>query len=79
VPKTFITFNHLAALPSGEKEPIGKRIIEVPEVLEQFANRDTHAQFIAYVPPGAVAKGEALVKNWRRQDHSMHNLSTAQT
>jgi len=62
VPKTFITFNHLAALPSGEKEPIGKRIVEVPEVLEQFANRDTHAQFIAYVPPGSVAKGEALVK-----------------
>jgi cytochrome c553 len=61
-PKTFITFNHLAALPSGEKEPIGKRIVEVPEVLEQFANRDTHAQFIAYVPPGSVAKGEALVK-----------------
>ena len=62
VPKTFITFNHLAALPSGEKEPIGKRIVEVPEVLEQFANRDTHAQFIAYVPPGSVAKGEALVR-----------------
>jgi len=62
VPKTFITFNHLAALPSGEKEPIGKRIVEVPEVLEQFANRDTHAQFIAYVPPGSVKRGEALVK-----------------
>jgi len=62
VPKTFITFNHLAALPSGEKEPIGNRIVEVPEVLEQFANRDTHAQFIAYVPPGSVKRGEALVK-----------------
>jgi cytochrome c553 len=62
VPKTFITFNHLAALPSGEKEPIGKRIVDVPEVLEQFANRDTHAQFIAYVPPGSVKRGEALVK-----------------
>jgi cytochrome c553 len=62
VPKTFIMSNHLAAVPSGEKEPIGSRIVEVPEVLEQFVHRDTHAQFIAYVPPGSVAKGEALVK-----------------
>jgi cytochrome c553 len=60
VPKTFITANHLAALPSGEKEPIGKRMIEVPEDLEQFANRDSRARFIAYVPPGTVKKGQAL-------------------
>ncbi|HEY6240170.1 MAG TPA: c-type cytochrome [Burkholderiales bacterium] len=62
VPKTFIMANHYAALPSGEKEAIGNRIIEVPEVLEQFVNRDTHARFIAYVPVGSVARGEALVK-----------------
>jgi cytochrome c553 len=61
-PKTFIMANHYAALPSGEKEAIGKRIVEVPEVLEQFMNRDTHARFIAYVPVGSVARGEALVK-----------------
>src|SRR6266850_3332541 len=62
VPKTFIMANHYAALPSGEKEAIGKRIVEMPEVLEQFVNRDTHARFIAYVPNGSVARGEALVK-----------------
>ena len=62
VPKTFIVANHYAALLSGEKEAIGRRIIEVPEVLEQFQNRDTHARFIAYVPAGSVARGEALVK-----------------
>ncbi len=62
VPKTFIMANHLADTRTGEKEPIGRRIVEVPEVLEQFMYRDTHAQFIAYVPPGSVAKGEALVK-----------------
>jgi len=62
VPKTFIIANHYAALPSGEKEAIGKRIIEVPEVLDQFVHRDTHARFIAYVPVGSVAQGEALVK-----------------
>ena len=62
VPKTFIIANHYAALPSGEKEAIGKRIVEVPEVLEQFVHRDTYARFIAYVPVGSVARGEALVK-----------------
>jgi cytochrome c553 len=63
VPKTFIMSNHLAAVKSGEKEPIGRRIIEVPEDLEQFASRDTHARFIVYVPVGSVAQGEALVKS----------------
>jgi cytochrome c553 len=62
VPKTFIRSYHYAALPSGEKEAIGKRIIEVPEDLEQFMLHDSHARFIAYVPVGSVARGEALVK-----------------
>jgi cytochrome c553 len=62
VPKTFIMSNHFADAKSGDREPLGTRIIEVPEVLEQFVHRDTHARFIAYVPVGSVAKGEALVK-----------------
>src|SRR5204862_5865087 len=43
-----------------EQEAIGSRIIEVPEELERFENRDTHAQFVAYVPAGSVKKGETL-------------------
>ena len=62
VPKTFLRSHHHAALPSGEKEAIGKRIIEVPEDLEQFMLHDSHARFIAYVSVGSVAKGEVLVK-----------------
>ena len=60
VPKTFITANHLAAVKTGETEPIGQRIIEVPEDLERFVSRDTHAVFIAYVPVGSIQKGQAL-------------------
>jgi len=60
VPKTYITANHLAAVKTGETEPIGQRIIEVPEDLERFVSRDTHAVFIAYVPVGSVQKGQAL-------------------
>jgi cytochrome c553 len=62
VPKTFITANHHAVRPSGEKEALGKRIVEVPEDLEQFVHRDPRARFIAYVPAGSVARGAALVK-----------------
>ena len=60
VPKTFITANHLAADKTGETEPIGQRIIEVPEDLERFISRDTHAVFIAYVPVGSIEKGKTL-------------------
>ena len=45
---------------AGAREPIGQLVIEVPENLEQFENRDTRSRFIAYVPPGSVARGEAL-------------------
>src|SRR5579872_7255358 len=43
-------------------EPIGQRIVEVPVDAVQFEHRDTRSQFVAYVPKGSIAKGEALVK-----------------
>lgn len=43
-----------------EMEPIGARIIETPEELENTEKRDDGSPFIAYVPVGAVKKGEAL-------------------
>jgi cytochrome c553 len=46
---------------AAAREPIGRRIIEVPVDQEDFERRDTHARFIAYVPIGAVAMGESLV------------------
>jgi cytochrome c553 len=60
VPKTFVAGWFLAAVKPGEKEAIGKRIIEVPEDLEQFESRDARSKFIAHVPVGSVAKGRAL-------------------
>jgi cytochrome c553 len=61
-PKTFVTGWHLAASPSGGKELLGQRIIEVPESLEHFISRDARAMLIAYVPTGSVAKGRALAE-----------------
>src|SRR5215472_7747016 len=61
VPKTSVAGWFLAPSKSGDTEPIGQRIIEVPEDIERFENRDTRVQFVAYVPAGSVAKGAALV------------------
>jgi cytochrome c553 len=62
VPKTFIARVFVAKLPGNETEPLGKRIVEVPVDMEQFEHRDTRAKFVVYVPPGTLARGEALVK-----------------
>jgi cytochrome c553 len=60
VPKTKVSgWMHV---PTGEgTEPIGARIIETPEDPARTELRDASAGFIAYVPPGSVKKGEALV------------------
>jgi cytochrome c553 len=60
VPKTHVRDLFLAPMDGGEKEPIGQRIIEIPENVEHFVSRDSHARFIAYVPVGSIQKGRAL-------------------
>jgi cytochrome c553 len=63
VPKTHVRDLFLAPLDGTEIEPIGQRIIEIPENVEHFVSRDSHARFVAYVPVGAVQKGRALAAN----------------
>jgi len=65
VPKSYVAGWLLAAVKTGETEPIGRRIIEVPEDLEQFEHRDTHSRFIAYVPVGSIQQGQAIVETGR--------------
>jgi cytochrome c553 len=48
-------------LQAGAKQPLGERIIEAPLDIGRFEQRDPHARFIAYVPPGSIAAGRALV------------------
>jgi cytochrome c553 len=45
---------------SASREGLGARIIETPADVEREQLRDPRANFIAYVPAGAVAKGQAL-------------------
>ena len=42
-------------------EPIGVRVVEVPEDPERARLRDTTSGYIAYVPIGSVKRGDALV------------------
>lgn len=62
VPKTYIARLFFVKRAEGGSEPLGRRIIEVPDDVEQFELRDTRSQFTAFVPVGSIAKGEALVK-----------------
>ena len=43
-------------------EPLGGRILEGPTDWSRFELRDPDAAYIAYVPPGSLAKGAALAK-----------------
>jgi len=63
-PKTYVSNRGRVRLasPEGGMEPIGHRIIQLPVDASRTLNRDTHSPFVAYVPPGSIAKGEALVK-----------------
>jgi cytochrome c553 len=62
VPKSFVgPGNKRLELPTGGTEPLGNRIIEVPEDEEAVVYRDPISGFVAYVPKGSIAKGEALV------------------
>ena len=64
VPKTRIAAGMFVRLEGNDTEPIGPRIIEVPENGENTEQlRDPHSGFIAYVPTGSIKRGEALVTN----------------
>jgi len=63
VPKTRIAGGMFIAIEGAEagKEPIGQRIIEVPENAEQTETlRNPRSSFIAHVPKGSIKKGEAV-------------------
>ena len=64
VPKTRIAGGLFVVLEGADagKEPIGQRIIEAPEKGEETETlRNPRSGFVAYVPPGSIKKGEALV------------------
>ena len=63
VPKTFIGPGRMRFVdPAGGREPIGDRIITVPEDVAKARARDPRTGFIAYVPPGSIRRGRVLAQ-----------------
>jgi cytochrome c553 len=64
VPKSWVNNGRMRLpSPSGGSEPLGNRIITLPQDPARVEERDPHSGFIAYVPPGSLKRGEELVKN----------------
>jgi cytochrome c553 len=62
VPKTYVAPGNIRLkLPNGGTEPIGSRIVELPEDEEAALNRNPQSGFVAYVPTGSIAMGKDLV------------------
>jgi cytochrome c553 len=62
IPKMRVQNGMFLKLEGNETEPLGKRVVESPEDAERTELlRDPHSGFIAYVPPGSIKRGEALV------------------
>jgi cytochrome c553 len=62
VPKTEFVGHRLVVTQDAAKEPIGNRVVEVPENESYTVMRDAESGFVAYAPIGSVKKGEVLVK-----------------
>jgi cytochrome c553 len=65
VPRTFVGQGRMRFVDpaaKGEMEPIGARIITLPENQELARLRDPRSGFVAYVPPGSVARGKTLAE-----------------
>ncbi len=61
VPQTYVGAGNMRhAEPGGDMEPIGQRIIEIPEDSHRAELRDSHSGFVAYVPPGSIDAGREL-------------------
>lgn len=65
IPSAFVHGNFYTFKNDGSSEPLGRRIVEAPFDREQFELRDSRSLFRVYVPPGSIARGEALVRNPR--------------
>lgn len=65
VPKTYVGAGAMRFVSTGAeagREPIGQRIITIPQDEDGAHARNPRTGFLHYVPPGSIKKGEDLVK-----------------
>lgn len=60
VPKTRVEGPTYVPIKDAPQEVLGLRIIEVPEDVRRAEVGDSESGFIAYVPPGSIARGEQI-------------------
>lgn len=63
VPKVEVFGYELAAIKDGGREPIGQRILELPDDPMDTYLADSHMKVTAHVPTGSLARGKALVES----------------
>ncbi|HEX7129969.1 MAG TPA: hypothetical protein VF217_07835, partial [Rhodanobacteraceae bacterium] len=63
VPKTHIAHWMLVPDGDGKREPIGDRIVETSTDIARTELRDTRFGFVAYVPPGSIARGARIASS----------------
>jgi len=62
-PQTFLGNGRMRyPVPGGGTEPIGNRVITVPEAPDRARLRDPYSGFVSYAPPGSLARGKTLVE-----------------
>jgi cytochrome c553 len=64
VPKTFVGQGRMRFIDPKQTgtEPIGDRLITLPDDQDLARKRDPRSGFLAYVPPGSLAAGKALAE-----------------
>jgi cytochrome c553 len=61
-PTTYVIGTARLPLSDASPEPLGHRIIELPQHVQRFIDHDPHSGFVAYVPIGSITAGRALVQ-----------------
>jgi cytochrome c553 len=60
VPKTHWKYFVQVPDKDGKREPIGKRIVEVPVSFDDYQYGSDRTRYVAYVPPGSIARGAVI-------------------
>ncbi len=63
VPKADIVWFAFMPVKGAAREPIGDRILEMPDDLTAYLAGDWRASYTVYVPPGSLKRGKALVES----------------
>ncbi len=76
VPRTQVVGSVYTPIAGGGEEPLGMRLIELAQDSEQHENRDEQMRYVAYVPPGSIARGRDIARIGMRPSGN-HDLAVA--